>query len=165
MWSRQKISLLDRFKEKFKIDSVTGCWNWTASLNHGGYGMIGGSPPEYKDYRPILAHRVAYKLLIGPIPKDCEIDHLCRNRKCVNPQHLEAVSHKVNCLRGNSPPAIRSRQTHCAKGHPLVGLNLYIHPNTGYRKCRICGRDRDRIRWPDRKAKRIAERMGHPYQD
>lgn len=85
------------------------------------------------------AHRAAYELLIAPIPNDKVIDHLCRNPSCVNPDHLEVVTQRENILRGIGPSAIHARKTHCPRGHPYSGDNLYISPNR-QRRCRTCQR-------------------------
>lgn len=84
--------------------------------------------------RLIAAHRFAYELANGPIPDGLEIDHLCRNRKCVNPAHLQAVSHRENMLR--------AAKTHCLNGHPLTGPNVYLRPDGRGRECRECRRRR-----------------------
>lgn len=93
------------------------CWPWLASKaaveRFGGYGQM-------KKHRKILlAHRVAYELLRGPIPSGLTIDHLCRNRSCVNPAHLEAVPIRENVLRGSGPTARNARKTHAKCGHPF----------------------------------------------
>lgn len=114
-----------------------GCWLWTGSAPRPGYGRF------WVDGGKVYAHRFAYELLVGPIPEGTEIDHLCRTPLCVNPDHLEAVPHRVNILRSTSPLAARAQQTHCVNGHPFDAANTYVSPN-GTRKCRTCGRLRRR---------------------
>lgn len=92
-----------------------------------------------------MAHRVAYEATVGPIPKGLQVDHLCRNRLCVNPSHLEAVTPAENKRRGFSPPAINARKTHCIHGHELAGANVYYRKDRpGRRQCRECERIRKR---------------------
>lgn len=109
------------------------CWLWLAAKNKG-YGCFGVTG------KMVLAHRYAYELAIGPIPSGLTIDHLCRTPSCVNPAHLEPVTHRENVLRGVGPTAQQARKTHCLPGgHPLSGDNLYLRPN-GKRECRTCRR-------------------------
>lgn len=110
------------------------CWEWTGSTTNGGYGVI------WKGEQQFRTHRLAYELFIGPIPKGLELDHLCSNPPCLRPEHLEAVTHKENCLRGVSPPAENARKTHCKRGHLFSDSNTYIVPRGG-RECRICKRE------------------------
>ncbi|TBO59895.1 HNH endonuclease [Streptomyces kasugaensis] len=94
------------------------------------------------------AHRVSYEAFVAPIPDGLVIDHLCRNRGCVNPEHLDAVTQRVNVLRGESPAAARARQVACIHGHQLDATNTYRAAN-GTRKCRRCranARERSRRR-------------------
>ena len=86
-----------------------------------------------------FAHRVVYEILVGPIPVGLELDHLCRNRACVNPDHLEPVTTRTNLLRGYSPWACRARQTHCKRGHEFTPENTY-GTGDGRRYCRTCRR-------------------------
>lgn len=116
-----------------KVTKTETCWLWTAYKSNGGYGRIKISG------RMVPAHRVAYELLVGPIPAGLEIDHLCRVRNCVNPDHLEPVTRAVNTLRGTSPSAQHAVKTHCDNGHPFDAANTYLRP-TGGRACRACGR-------------------------
>jgi hypothetical protein len=133
-------TLLERFEDKVMYEPNSGCWLWTASVIPDGYGMInvGG-----RKGRSMLAHRVSYELYKGPIPAGLDIDHLCRVRSCVNPNHLEAVSHSVNVLRGVVPGKVRANCaaiTHCPRGHEYTPENTYINPNLRYKKrrCIIC---------------------------
>jgi hypothetical protein len=117
----------------------SGCWDWVGSLSPEGYGRF------RVNGRPEYAHRIMFERHKGPIPAGREIDHLCRNRRCVNPDHLEAVSRRENCLRGTSPPAIGARRTHCPQGHELSGDNLARAAlKRGGRNCRECARLRAR---------------------
>lgn len=127
-------SIEERFWSKVDIHPDDECWEWTAGKYRTGYGQfkIGG-----KYGRGQGAHRVAYALTIGEIPHGLEIDHLCRNRGCVNPAHLEAVTRQVNVVRGVSFAADNAAKTHCIHGHPFSGNNLRIGSN-GRRCCKAC---------------------------
>lgn len=89
----------------------SGCWEWTGAVDLNGYGVV------YGNGRMRKAHRVLYEKANGTVPHGLELDHLCRNRKCVNPDHLEPVTHRENILRGVGTAASRARQTHCKHGH------------------------------------------------
>lgn len=130
---RPRKPLIMRFWSKVEI--TPSCWLW-----HGGTGM--GYGKLQKDGRMDLAHRVAYELFVGPIPEGLELDHLCRNHGCVNPEHLEAVTHQENTLRGIARPADNARKTHCPRGHQ------YSHRDkTGRRHCRKCVAHRARVKY------------------
>lgn len=120
------------------------CWMWIGALNSHGYGTF------RFHCRTVPATRFIVGLVAGePIAKGMEPDHLCRNRACVNPNHIEVVTRKENGLRGNSPCAIFSRSTHCVHGHPFSGDNLMLRKNRG-RDCRECHRKQVReaaTRW------------------
>lgn len=113
-----------------RVDRSGVCWVWTGTLTPDGYGQFTLARKHYH------AHRLAYELLVGPIPTGYQIDHICRNPPCVNPDHLEAVPPKENNLRGLSPAALNSVKTECKYGHPLYGTNLVIF--SGTRQCREC---------------------------
>lgn len=130
------VSILKRFTAKYVV-SGDGCWRWHGALQPTGYGML------WNGRRPEQAHRVAYKLFIGEIPDGCEIDHICRNRSCVNPSHLRAVSHRENMRVSDTPMGRNARKTSCKRGHHLAGNNLR-HIN-GTRQCRECMNLRARL--------------------
>lgn len=113
---------------------VDDCWVWIGPATQG-YGML-------KPYRgpARIVHRVVYEALAGPIPAGLTLDHLCRNRRCCNPDHLEPVTSAENVLRGFGPPAINARKTHCNRGHELSGNNLRMEGDR--RRCRTCERQR-----------------------
>jgi hypothetical protein len=104
-----------------------------------GYGMFD------VDSRPVMAHRWSWERLVGSIPDGLTIDHLCRNRGCVNPDHLEPASKGENVLRGYSSPAKKARQSRCVRGHVFDDANTYV-TKYGYRACRACDRDKKRRR-------------------
>lgn len=122
-----------------KVEKTAGCWIWKAARDRDGYGFF--TPIHGKHLR---AHRVAYELLKGPIPEGLQIDHLCRNTSCVNPNHLEPVTHLENNRRGVTSFSARNRRkTHCPKGHPYSGDNLArwkLRSGKNQRSCRECGR-------------------------
>ena len=120
------------------------CWLWTGSLYGHGYGQFFLDASTHH----VPAHRVAYQLANGDIPLGLELDHLCRNRVCVNPAHLEAVSHKVNTLRGTGLPADNARKTHCLHGHAFTSDNTYIIAKSARvgRRCRPCHNEHEALR-------------------
>jgi hypothetical protein len=128
-WARPAV---ERFLEFVSV-AADGCWLWTGTTTAKGYGMFfpGASGPRMQS-----AHRWAYEHYVGPIPDGLQIDHLCRNRRCVNPEHLEVVTARQNQERSPFDPA---KRTHCPQGHPYDEANTYVSPN-GRRNCRICAR-------------------------
>ena len=120
------ISAIDRFWEKVIINP-SSCWEWQGCLVEG-YGQF------WDGQSLVYAHRFLYKQMIGEVPIGLQLDHLCRNRKCVNPDHLEVVTPKTNINRGICSNRIK---THCPQGHPYTEVNTYHHPQ-GWRICKIC---------------------------
>lgn len=125
----------ERFWSKVDKDGPGGCWEWTAGKDWDGYGIFHES-----HRRSRRAHRYAYELLVGPIPEGLTTDHLCRNRGCVNPTHLELVTPVENVMRGESDAAKNARKGTCKAGHPLSGPNLSIYARDGSRVCLECRR-------------------------
>jgi HNH endonuclease len=121
------------------VRKTSGCWLWVGPKSDNEYGSFRFAKVRYS------AHRFSYELHKGPIPEGLHIDHLCRNRWCVNPEHLEAVTFRENVLRGIGPTAQLARQTHCKRGHPLSGENLHI-TKQGYRNCIACRSKKERER-------------------
>lgn len=127
----------ERFSARVRIpDDRTRCWEWTGSLGTYGYGHLNVNG------RHVKAHRWSYERSVGPIPPGLQIDHLCRNRACVNPAHMEPVTTRENILRGTGFSAINSRKTHCPKGHRYETEGRVRA--RGDRECRECDRTRHR---------------------
>lgn len=126
----------ERFWPKVNASGV--CWEWTAGASDTGYGNFGRDPEH--GYANISAHQWAWEFLVGPVPPGLVLDHLCRNRRCVNPDHLEPVPFAENIRRGRNA---NREKTHCPAGHPLVAENLVLNRRGG-RKCRICNTEKAR---------------------
>ena len=134
-WTARHLSVDDRFWSK--VEKLDSCWFWLAAQTPEGYGLF-WLAGKYRG-----AHRVAYELSVGPIPEDHELDHLCRNPLCVNPDHLEPVLPRENQWRGHGTfAAIHGPKTHCIHGHPFDEENTYRRP-TGGRACKTCQRQRE----------------------
>jgi hypothetical protein len=131
-----RLSFEDRFWSKVE-KQFCGCWLWQMPLTDRGYAQF-----QANKKKSMRAHRVAYEMMKGPIPADLELDHLCRVRHCVNPDHLEPVTHRENVMRAKDGfPARQAAKTHCKRGHPLSGDNLL--PNKlkkGSRACKTCNK-------------------------
>ena len=126
-------ALEDRFWPKV-VALSSGCWEWRGARGSHGYGIIRVGPVAPRHY--VRAHRVSYEMLVGPVPEGRELDHLCRNPPCVNPSHLEAVTHRENVRRGVSAAAQHARATHCPQGHAYDEANTMR--SVEGRHCRAC---------------------------
>lgn len=131
-----------------RIDAAGDCWEWTGARHPRGYGEVRHEGRKWR------AHRLVWTLLVGEIPKGLEIDHLCRNTGCVNPDHLEPVTHGENMRRSPASQlgAAKVRaKTHCPQGHPYDEENTYVYgPRKTYRHCRACQRER----WRERRGRK-----------
>jgi len=115
---------LERFQQRYRVDPITGCWLWTASISQRGYALFS------TDGKPKPGHRFAFEYFKGPLPRGLVVDHACHNsdtecaggsrcihRRCVNPDHLEGVTNRINILRGKTIAAANKEKTECPRGH------------------------------------------------
>lgn len=145
---RPRPSWQSQFWDRVHPEPNTGCWLWggTTAEARGGYGIF--AVEHDGTHR---AHIIAYELEVGPVPTGLVLDHLCRVTCCVNPDHLEPVTHGVNVLRGMAPGAVAWRTNTCRSGeHKLTPENTYTAPSNGRRQCRAC-MTRARRAWTERK--------------
>lgn len=141
-------TLADRIRQKHRLDPTTGCWNWTGHVDKYGYGRAWDPIRQ----RMQVAHRLTYMLEVGEIPSGLVIDHLCRNRRCVNPAHLEAVSNQENLDRGRR-----------LRGHNTSGMGEAARPNRG---CAItpktaCANGHE---WKSETTRMVRHHQGHWYR-
>ena len=123
-------SIEDRFWAKVEA-MPSGCWEWRAAHDPKGYGVFRGEQSIL-----VKAYKFSYELLCGPVPAGLQIDHLCRNPGCVNPDHMEPVTAGVNIMRGVGPTAVNAAKTSCCRGHLFTPENVYLYH--GRRYCRAC---------------------------
>lgn len=150
-----------RFWRHVQLPDENGCMTWLASTNALGYGRFNAGKNHF-----VKAHRFAYEILVGPIPAGAVIDHLCRNPRCVAPDHLEPVTNRENNRRG-----LRGRMhTHCPHGHAFTEENTGMN-NRGHRYCRTCVKARwaaqQQPGWINRgpTGARTHCPSGHPYDE
>jgi hypothetical protein len=136
---------------KFVPGGTDDCWPWLGVIDRGGYGLVKPNRASV-----VLAHRLVYTVLVGPIPHRAALDHTChakdetcrggascRHRRCVNPAHLEPMDHVENTMRGRGFVAVNAAKTHCDNGHPFDAENARPRPSGG-RACKACDRQRQR---------------------
>jgi len=134
-----------RTQEAYRVEdrgySGGPCWIWQRYINDQGYGVVGHKGGT------VRAHREMYEKMVRPIPEGLELDHLCRVRSCVNPDHLEPVTSAENIRRNESPTSVTVREGRCRRGHDLSGPDaVYVHTKTGKRQCKACNRLRQQKR-------------------
>lgn len=134
---RWDLTPAQRFAAQTKLDPDTGCIEWQGGLVSGGYAQF------QVEKRSVYVHRWSWEQANGPVPEGLYLDHLCRNRRCCNPEHLEPVTFRENVLRGQGPSAANAIKTHCPKGHAYTEDNTYVNPR-GSRVCRTCKQARAR---------------------
>ena len=133
-----------RFWEKVeKEEGAGGCWLWTGGQARGGYGSFKRDQRQFGPGSMVVAHRWAWEAMRGSIPEGMLLDHVCRVRLCVNPEHLRVVTPRVNAVENNRGPAAENaRKTHCPHGHEYSPENTY-RDKRGRRHCRVCWSARD----------------------
>lgn len=146
----RKTDPVARFREKVEFRGDDECWEWGGAIGNGGYGRIAVNG------KMVLVHRFSYEMVNGDIPSGLCIDHLCRNRGCVNPKHMEVVTRAENTRRGFAPGIVAHRNGVCMKGiHSIDGRNAISV--RGGKRCRACHNEYQRRRCAERRIKRLAE--------
>lgn len=133
--TRQLVPVVDRILGRVTVTPF-GCWEFTGATTNG-YGVVGLGG---RSAGTAQCHRVMYRELVGPVPEGLDLDHLCRNHLCCNPEHLEPVTRRENVRRGRRRPGYALAETHCKRGHEFVPENTKTNSSTGGRICRACNR-------------------------
>lgn len=147
--------VVDRILTRVQRDEDTECWIWPGATTGPGYGHISWNENGVPIHTS--THRALYVATVGQIPAGRDLDHLCRNRLCCNPQHLEPVTRRENLLRGRTVTAARAAVTHCPQGHEYTAGNTFVDKKRR-RHCRECGRIQNRAYMARRRAIRHQER-------
>lgn len=137
MTGKRNRPLIDRLMER--VDAEGDCWIWIGRIGPNGYGIFSADGQGRRGKPAVVAHRMVWGELVGDIADGLELDHLCRNRPCVNPDHLEPVTRTENVRRGMAG-AIKRAKTHCAQGHQYTPENTYTYGPQNFRGCRTCRR-------------------------
>lgn len=162
--ARWPLTIRERFDVKWAEDTETGCWRWKAFLNNAGYGTFCWKAPGHSRKYSHGAHRVAWELYRGPIPDGMYIDHVCRVRCCVNPDHLRVVTHRLNNIENSlCPPALNAQKICCPKCGSAYMTRTKRTGKTG-RECLPCRNRKARERWPERREKDNARRMKYYHE-
>lgn len=161
------IPVAERFWKYVVPEPNSGCWLWDGGYNSKGYGRLYVGSVVDSTARQALAHKLAFEMYRGEVPEGLELDHLCRVTACVNPLHLEPVTHAENIRRSrlgkvetNPAAKVNKEKTHCKRGHLLSGENVYRHD--GKRHCRLCMQIRSAIRAPAVAARLKARKAADP---
>lgn len=133
------LELPEKLQARIMPEPNSGCWLWIGNINQDGYGRFAAS----RAVKDRFAHRLVWEALRGPIPQGLQLDHKCRVRCCVNPDHLEPVTCRENLRRGVGFPGVNARKTHCAKGHEFSESNTYWYGTK--RRCIACMRSPERL--------------------
>ena len=132
----------ERIERQISPEPNSGCWLWTGGIGSHGYGQLTAGWRDPQKRGTSVVHRILYEEKYGPVPKGLELDHLCRVRLCVNPDHLEPVTRRENIRRGIAPVARQMVQTHCLRGHEFNHANtLFYRTKYGVgRRCKTCAK-------------------------
>ena len=148
------MTVMDRLISKIVLDE-NDCWLWTGGTYGPGYGKI-----TVESNRARSCHLLTYEHFRGSVPQGQELDHLCRVRRCANPWHLEAVTHRENTLRGVAPHILLHNAARCKRGHSLIEHGEPHGPSGTRRRCRLCRNARRRRIYAERKSLAATEGKG-----